>query len=326
MTVVLQETLRAVFYAPFYAALALGAYTAEGVEVRLVSAPSPSSAADGLFDGSVDVTWGGPLRVIRTREQRSGSDLVCFCEVVTRDPFFVVGREPRPGFAVTDLVGGPRVATVAEVPTPWLCLQEDIRRSGSDPEAVRRITERTMPDTSAMLRRGEIDAVQLFEPFVEELLSDRAGHIWYSAADRGPTSYTTLYARRHTIAERRDDLRRMVRALYRIQKWIGENDPVELARAVAAYFPAIPKVRLSAALARYHRLGVWGGNPRLPRAGYERLRAGMLSGAFVGNAAAYEEVVDNSLAEEVIREDPPPADALAHGGAIKQVGQFRDRR
>jgi hypothetical protein len=57
MTVVVQETLRAVFYAPFYAALALGAYAAEGVEVRLVSAPRPSSAADGLFDGSVDVTW-----------------------------------------------------------------------------------------------------------------------------------------------------------------------------------------------------------------------------------------------------------------------------
>jgi NitT/TauT family transport system substrate-binding protein len=45
MTVVLQETLRAVFYAPFYAALALGAYSAERVAVRLVSAPRASSAA-----------------------------------------------------------------------------------------------------------------------------------------------------------------------------------------------------------------------------------------------------------------------------------------
>jgi hypothetical protein len=31
----------------------------------------------------------------------------------------------------------------------------------------------------------------------------------------------------------------------------------------------------------------------------------MLSGGFVRKAAAYEEAVDNSLAEEVIREDPP---------------------
>ena len=39
MTIVLQETLRGVFYAPFYAALALDAYREEGVEVRFASAP-----------------------------------------------------------------------------------------------------------------------------------------------------------------------------------------------------------------------------------------------------------------------------------------------
>ncbi len=41
MAIVLQETLRAVFYAPFYAALALGAYAREGVDARLVTAPKP---------------------------------------------------------------------------------------------------------------------------------------------------------------------------------------------------------------------------------------------------------------------------------------------
>ena len=43
MTIVLQETLRGVFYAPFYAALALDAYREEGVEVRFVSAATPST-------------------------------------------------------------------------------------------------------------------------------------------------------------------------------------------------------------------------------------------------------------------------------------------
>jgi NitT/TauT family transport system substrate-binding protein len=306
MTIVLQETLRAVFYAPFYAALALGAYADEGVEVRFVSAPCPSSAADALLDGSVDVTWGGPLRVISTRERRPDSDLVCFCEVVTRDPFVVVGRERRPGFNVADLVEGRRIATVAEVPTPWLCLQEDIRRRGADPADVWRITDRTMPEAVGMLRRGVVDAVQLFEPFVEELVHDGAGHIWYAAADRGQTSYTTLYARRGILAARRDEFRHMVRALYRIQKWIGDAGAAELARVVAGHFPAVPESRLVAALARYRTFGIWGRNPRLPRTGYERLLAGMLSGGFVRMATAYEEAVDNSLAEEVIREDPPP--------------------
>ena len=51
MAIALQETLRAVFYAPFYAALALDAYRQEGLEVRLVTAPTPAAAARNLAEG-----------------------------------------------------------------------------------------------------------------------------------------------------------------------------------------------------------------------------------------------------------------------------------
>ena len=47
MTIRLQETLRAAFYAPYYVALARGAYAQEGVEVRFLTAPSPGTAAKG---------------------------------------------------------------------------------------------------------------------------------------------------------------------------------------------------------------------------------------------------------------------------------------
>src|SRR4029077_18182530 len=164
MAITLQENLRGLLYAPYYAALALGAYRQEGVAVEFVSAPAPAQAAAGLFAGTVDVAWGGPMRVMQTYEARADCDLVCFGEVVTRDPFLLVGREPRPGFAFADLYGA-RVATVSEVPTPWLCLQEDLRRSGLDPEALPRIADRTMAENMAGLRRGELDVVQLFEPF-----------------------------------------------------------------------------------------------------------------------------------------------------------------
>ena len=98
MAIVLQESLRGLFYAPYYAALALGAYDKEGVEVRFVSAPTPGEAPNGLFHGTVDVAWGGPMRVNQVYDQRAHSDLVCFGEAVTRDPFMLIGRTPRPNF------------------------------------------------------------------------------------------------------------------------------------------------------------------------------------------------------------------------------------
>jgi NitT/TauT family transport system substrate-binding protein len=305
MPIVLQETLRAVFYAPFYAALALNAFRQEGVEVSLITAPTPSAAARGLADGSADVAWGGPMRVLHTYDIDPNCDLVCFGEVVTRDPFFLLGRAAKPGFRFTDLQG-LRLATVSEVPTPWLCLQEDLRREGLDPARLERVSDRSMAENCEALRRGEVDVVQLFQPFVEELLEERAGHIWWAAAERGPTSYTTLYAPRALLSDQRQDCEGMVRALYRTLKWVHAGDGARLAAAIADYFPHLPQPRLAKALARYQALGIWGRDPRLPRVGLERLTAGLLSGGLIVTAAPYERIVDNSLADLAIREDPPP--------------------
>ena len=304
MAITLQESLRGLFYAPFYVALARDAYAAEGVEVRFVSSPHPGDAARNVMDGTVDVCWGGPMRVMQAYQQIPGCDLVSFAEVVTRDPFLLLGREPRPDFALHDLLG-VRVATVSEVPTPWMCLQEDLRRSGIAPSDLTRVADRTMADSVAALRRGEVDVVQVFEPFAATLLADGAGHLWYAQASRGPTSYTTFYARRGLLRARQDELHRMVRAIYRTQKWVAAADGTAIAREIARYFDAVPAAILADACARYKSLGIWGGDPRLPRAGYDRLRASLVSGGFVSPGTPYEVAVDNSLADAVVREDPP---------------------
>jgi NitT/TauT family transport system substrate-binding protein len=296
MAIRLQESLRALFYAPFYVALAHDAYAAEGVEVAFASSPAPGDAAVNVMNGTVDVCWGGPMRVMQTYQQIPGCDLVCFAEVVTRDPFLLIGREPRPGFALRDLLG-LRVATVSEVPTPWMCLQEDLRRAGLDPSALTRVANRTMAENVEALARGEIDVAQVFEPFVS-----RGDHsVWYAQADRGPTSYTTFYARRGLLTARRNELLRMVRAVHRTLDWVAQADGDAIASAVAHYFPDVPADVLAHACARYKRLGIWGHDPHLPRAGYDRLRASLVSGGFVSPGTDFEIAVDNSLADAVIK-------------------------
>ncbi len=302
--IVLQESLRGLFYAPYYACFTLGAFESEDVDVEFVSAPTPRAAPDGLFAGTVDVSWGGPMRVNQLYEARPDCDLVCIGEAVTRDPFFLVGREPRPDFAFSDLYNF-RVATVIEVPTPWLCLQHDLRLAGLDPDQLPRITDRTMADNAAALRRGEIDVVQLFQPYVEELVASGEGHIWYAAANRGPTSYTAFYTRRAVLVAKRDEFKKLVRALYRTQKWLHANPPEALADAAHPYFPSVSPELMCTAVARYRALGIWGHNPILPREGYERLRQSLVSGGFVKQGASFDQAVDNSLAEDAVHDDPP---------------------
>jgi NitT/TauT family transport system substrate-binding protein len=301
--IILQESLRGLFYTPYYAALALGAYEQEGVEVRFVPAADFGAAPDALFSGATVVAWGGPMRVNQFYEQRPDCDLVCFGEAVTRDPFLLIGRAPHLDFAITDLAT-VRLATVSEVPTPWLCLQHDLRLAGVDPAGIDRVADGAMGENMAALRAGKVDVVQLFQPLAEELIEEGAGHVWYAAANRGPCSYTTFYARRAVLAAKRDEFRRLVRGLYRTQKWLHVQPAEVLAETVRGYFPDVPVARLAAALARYQALGIWGRSPILPRDGYERLKDGMVSGGFV-KGTDYAIAVDNSLADEAVATDPP---------------------
>ena len=197
----LYENYRFVLYAPFYAAHAIGAYQAEGLEVDLLPSPGTGKAEQALIDGAVDVIWAGPMRVMKHHDDHPGSPLVCFAEIVSRDPFSIVGRYPNPDFQLADLAK-MRFASLSEVPTPWLCLQEDLRQAGIDPDHLDRVGDRSMAANLAALRRGDLDAAQFFEPVVEEALATGAGHLWLAASSRGRTTYTAFVTTRDRMRTR----------------------------------------------------------------------------------------------------------------------------
>ena len=127
-------------------------------------------AEAALAAGEVDALWMGPIRVMKHHDDNPNSPLVAFAEVVCRDPFSLVGGEAYPEFRLVEL-GHMRFASVSEVPTPWLCLEQDLRDIGVDPGWLPRITGRTMAENVAALGDGSIDVAQLFEPFVEQAVA-----------------------------------------------------------------------------------------------------------------------------------------------------------
>ena len=306
MAINLCESFRAMFYTPFYLPFALGTYEAEGVDVTLSTSPSLDTVAEQLRDGIADVYWGGPMRIMVMRDRIREPEIIGFSEAITRDPFFLIGKTPNPSFDLRDLLD-IRFASVSEVPTPWMCLQEDLRRAGIDPASLNRNPDRSMPENVEALANDGADVIQLFQPFAEQVLSSGAGHLWYAQAARGYCTYTTLYATKDMIASQPDDMHRMTRAMYRCQKWIHAVQPSEIASAVAEFFPDISADILSAAAARYVELGVWGKDPHLPREGFERLRDSLVSGGLISIRPEFEDCVENQFADAVIAEDPPKA-------------------
>ena len=304
MNITLIENFRAMFYAPFYATAALGAYKAEGLDVEMITPSTFGEANKVLAAGGAQISWGGPMRLMLARDADPAATTVAFCEVVGRDPFFLLGRTPNPNFRMKDLVG-KTVATVSEVPTPWVCLQHDLRDAGIDPASITRSPQRTMAENVAALKAGEVDVIQIFQPFARTLVDEGAAHLWYAAATRGLACYTTLNTTREFIDSRPDVVRGVTRAIYRTQKWIAAHDGADLARAVASYLPDIPAPVLAACCNEYKASGVWSGSPVVQRAGIEWKREAMLSSGMIKSRRPYEDYVDERFADELVREDPP---------------------
>jgi NitT/TauT family transport system substrate-binding protein len=294
MPIRLAENFRALFYAPYYATKALGFYAREGVDVELLSSAAPGDAIAGLLDGTIDITWAGPMRVMKARDQNAHSPLVCFCEVVARDPFYLVGRARRSDFQLADLLS-LRFAAVAEVPTPWMCLQHDLRLQSVDPSRLIRAADRPMADNFDALRNRQLDVIQVFEPYVSMALREGVGDVLYAASARGPTVYTTFIATRDTIARHRDTFAAMTRAIRRMQAWLAEHGAEELAGAVAPFFPGIAEDILLGALRRYHDAGIWAKAPEMSRQGFARLADSLQSGGFISGTPRYEDCVDLAL-------------------------------
>jgi NitT/TauT family transport system substrate-binding protein len=284
----LMENFRAVFYAPYYAIHALGFYASEGIDVELMSSDTPGDAVSHLANDRIDLTWGGPMRVMTAHDRDDQSPLVCFGEVVSRDPFFLIGNSE--GFKLSDLAQ-LRFATVSEVPTPWMCLQHDLREAGIDPATITRIHDRTMRDNYAALREKQLDIIQAFEPFASQAEMDASGEILYAASSRGPTVYTSFISTRAKVAARRDEFIAVTRALANMQQWLYDHSGKELAEVVTSFFSDVPQELLVRSLQRYLDAGLWARDPAMSRPGFERLGSSFLSGGALKHSPIFENCV-----------------------------------
>lgn len=303
MKITLIENFRALFYAPFYATAALGAYEAEGLDVHMITPSTSAETIQILAAGGAEVSWGGPMRLMLALDKDPGAGTVAFCEVVARDPFFLIGRTANPGFRMADLLG-KTVATVSEVPTPWICLQRDLQLAGIEPATITRAPARAMAENAAALRAGEVDVIQVFHSLAHTLIDEGSGHLWFRAADRGLACYTTLNTTRDFIRKSPHTLLSVTRAIFRTQKWIAAHNGAALATVVAKYLPDIPHAVLAACCDEYKASGVWSGGPVIQRAGLEWKRDAMLACGATRTKLDYEAYVDMQFAEQVLHEDP----------------------
>ena len=283
MTLTIAENFRAIFYTPFYLLKALGLAEQAGLELKWLPPGSPGGAIDAIKNGTVDLTWGGPMRVMKDHDTMpsNGQSLMCFGEVVSRDPFFLLGKKNLGRFELAQL-RQLRLAQVSEVPTPWLCLQADLRDLGLNVPEIQASLKRglSMTEQIQALNADTIDVAQVFEPLASELLTDPEYQILYAAHTRGPTVYTTLICSRDGWNTHQLAFTLLCKVLGDLLAWLHTQTPALITSHVQSFFPTLSAQLLETAISRYLHNGIWAKTPMMSKEGFDRLSYSLQSGGF----------------------------------------------
>lgn len=103
--VTLNEVAHSIFYAPQYAAIELGYFEEEGIDLELVTGFGADKVMTALLSGEADIGFMGSEASIYTYAGGAQDAPVNFAQLTQRAGNFLVAREEMPDFTWEDLKG-----------------------------------------------------------------------------------------------------------------------------------------------------------------------------------------------------------------------------
>ncbi len=295
------EVTHSVFYAPQYAAINLGYFEDEGLEVELTNGAGADKVMTAVISGAVDIGFAGPEAAIYVYNE--GKDDYCevFAQLTQRDGAFLLGREPDENFDFSKTIGKV-VLPGRKGGVPYMTLEYVFKQKGIIPGK-----DVTFDDSvqfammTGAFTGGTGDFVTAFEPTASMLEQEGKGYILASVGkESGEIPYTAYFATKSYIEKNPKTIKKFVRAIYRGQQWVMQSSPKEIANAIAASFPDTDIKLLEKSAESYKNIEAWSTTPVMKEEAYEKLQTVMTEAGELKQKAPYDKVINNTYAEKVV--------------------------
>ena len=293
------EVTHSIFYAPQYAAIALGFFEEEGIEIELSNGQGADAVMAAVLSGNIDVGFAGPEASIYVYNEGKQDYTQVFAQITRRDGSFLIAREPDDDFT-WDKVKGKTILPGRKGGVPYMALEYVLRQNGMDPA-----TDLTMDNSvqfsmmTAAFTGGTGDYVTAFEPTASMLQQEGKGSIVASVGEAsGDIPYTAYFAKKSYIEENADLVQRFTNAVYKGQQWVATHTDEEVAKAVAEFFPDTSVELLTASVASYRAIGAWNTDPVMSEESFNRLQTVMTQAGELKQTADFAAVVNNTFAEK----------------------------
>ena len=300
--VTLNEVAHSIFYAPQYAAIELGYFEEEGIDLTLVNGAGADKVMTALVSGDADIGFMGSEASIYTYIQGDDDYAVNFAQLTQRAGNFLVGRTPEADFKWENLIG-KKVLGGRAGGMPQMVFEYILKKNGIDPK-----TDLTMDQsiqfglTAAAFTSDQSDYTVEFEPFATGLELEGNGYVVASlGTDSGYVPYTAYCAKKSYLAMHPDLIQRFTSALQKGMDYVNSHTAEEIAKTIQPQFSDTPLENITKIVKRYQDQDTWKENLIFERSSFELLENILEEAGELQTRVPYEDLVTTEFAEQAVK-------------------------
>lgn len=297
--VTLNEVAHSVFYAPQYAAIELGYFAEEGLDLTLVNGAGADKVMTALLSGDADIGFMGSEASIYTFAQDAPDYAVNFAQLTQRAGNFLVARQPDPSFSWQKLKGttvlGGRAGGM-----PQMVFEYILKKNGMDPKTDLTIDQSIQFGLTAAAFAGNTsDYTVEFEPFATSLELEGKGYVVASlGTDSGYVPYTAYCARKSYLDAHPDIIQKFTNALQKGMQYVNTHPSEEIAKTIQPQFPETPLENIIAIVERYKAQDTWKNDLIFEKSSFELLQNILEEAGELNTRVPYEKLVTTEFAEK----------------------------
>ncbi len=300
--VTLNEVAHSIFYAPQYAAIELGYFKEEGIDLTLVTGFGADKVMTALLSGEADIGFMGSEASIYTYLGKAADAPVNFAQLTQRAGNFLVAREEMPDFQWEDLKGKDVIGG-RKGGMPQMVFEYILRHNGIDPEKDVNIDQSIdFGSTAAAFSGGQGEFTVEFEPGATTLEKEGVGHVVASlGTDSGYVPYTAYCAKTSLIEEQPEIVQAFTNALQRGMDYVNSHTPEEIAEVIAPQFAETDIDTVTTIVTRYYEQDTWKEDLIFEKESFELLQDILEEAGELEERVPYEALVTTEFAQKAIR-------------------------
>ena len=300
--VTLNEVAHSIFYAPQYAAIELGYFDDEGIELTLVNGAGADKVMTALVSREADIGFMGSEASIYTYSGGEKDFAVNFAQLTQRAGNFLVGREPEESFDWKTLKG-KKVLGGRAGGMPQMVFEYILKKHGMDPKNDLSIDQSiSFGLTAAAFTNDSSDYTVEFEPFATGLELAGNGYVVASLGEEsGYVPYTAYCAKKSFIEKNPETIQKFTNAIQKGLDYVNTHSSEEIARTIKPQFKETEESVIATIVERYKAQDTWKENTIFEKESFDLLQNILEEAGELKARVPYEELVTTEYSKEAVK-------------------------